>query len=230
MSKPGLHDALLRRLGDDLVTGELAAGTVLTMEQIEDRYGVSRTVVREVIKVLQSLGVVTSRRRVGITVQPEHAWEALSPVIVQWRLDGPRRLDHLREISELRRGIEPVAAALAAQRASRDQIERLRAAVTGMSVTGPAGDLTAYLAHDVDFHQCLLEASGNPMLASLTGLVKEALTGRTTHDLMPATPEPQAIAWHVEIAAAVGAGDAVRAEEAARLIVEEARSAVEDLR
>ncbi len=127
MSRPGLHDALLTRLGHDLVTGAIPAGAVLTMEQLEDRYGVSRTVVREVIKVLQSLGVVTSRRRVGITVQPEHAWEALSPLLVQWRLDGPGQLDQLREISELRHGIEPVAAGLAAQRATPEQINRLRA-------------------------------------------------------------------------------------------------------
>ena len=104
----GLHHSVLTRIGADLTTGRLAAGDVFSMEQIEARYGVSRTVVREVVKVLESIGVASSRRRVGVTIQPESSWEALSPVIIHWRLEGPQRLAQLREVSELRRGVEPV--------------------------------------------------------------------------------------------------------------------------
>ncbi|WP_114204238.1 FadR/GntR family transcriptional regulator [Janibacter anophelis] len=224
----GLHHSVLTRIGGDLTSGRLSAGDVFSMEQIEARYGVSRTVVREVIKVLESIGVATSRRRVGVTIQPESAWESLSPVIIHWRLEGPQRLAQLREVSELRRGVEPQAAWLAAQRATPEQIERLRTAAAGMAQTGPKGELRAYLEHDIVFHRTLLEASGNALLAGFAPFVAEALTGRTDHDLMPDIPEQGAIDWHVEVAAAIADGHPELAEETTRRIVTEAQAAMDE--
>lgn len=225
----GLHHSVLSRIGEDLTHGRVRAGDVLSMEQLEERYGVSRTVVREVVKVLESIGVATSRRRVGVTFQPEDRWEALSPVIIHWRLEGPRRMDQLGEVSELRRGIEPQAARLAAERASASDAALLQAAAQGMSQTGPEGDLHAYLRHDIDFHRTLLSASGNALLASFAPFVAEALTGRTDHDLMPDVPEQQAIDWHLEVATAIVEGRPDLAEETMRLIVSEAQQAMEEL-
>lgn len=225
----GLHHSVLTRIGADLTSGRLSAGDVFSMEQIEARYGVSRTVVREVIKVLESIGVATSRRRVGVTIQPESAWESLSPVIIHWRLEGPQRLAQLREVSELRRGVEPQAAWLAAQRATPEQIERLRTAAAGMAQTGPKGELRAYLEHDIVFHRTLLEASGNALLAGFAPFVAEALTGRTDHDLMPDIPEQGAIDWHVEVAAAIADGHPELAEETTRRIVTEAQAAMDEI-
>lgn len=225
----GLHHSVLSRIGEDRVHGRVAAGDVLSMEQLEERYGVSRTVVREVVKVLESVGVATSRRRVGVTFQPESEWDALSPVIIHWRLAGPQRLDQLREVSELRRGVEPQAAWLAAQRPDEEGIAALRAAAQGMVETGPTGDLRTYLQHDIDFHTTLLAASGNALLAGFAPFVAEALTGRTEHDLMPEIPEQGAIDWHVEVAAAIAEGSPDRAEEAMRRIVTEAQAAMDEI-
>lgn len=225
----GLHHSVLSRIGEDRVHGRIAAGDVLSMEQLEERFGVSRTVVREVVKVLESIGVVTSRRRVGVIFQPESEWEALSPVIIHWRLAGPQRLDQLREVSELRRGVEPQAARLAVDRIDAATLENLREAARGMAATGPKGDLRAYLQHDIDFHATLLTASGNALLAGFAPFVAEALTGRTEHDLMPDIPEQQAIDWHVEVAEAIADGRADLAEETMRLIVSEAQGAMEEI-
>lgn len=225
----GLHHSVLTRIGSDLTTGRLAAGDVFSMEQIEARYGVSRTVVREVVKVLESIGVASSRRRVGVTIQPESSWEALSPVIIHWRLEGPQRLAQLREVSELRRGVEPQAARLAAERATPEQARRLQEAAAGMAETGPKGALLTYLQHDIDFHRALLEASGNALLAGFAPFVAEALTGRTEHDLMPEIPEQGAIDWHVEVAAAIAEGSPDRAEGAMRRIVTEAQAAMDEI-
>lgn len=225
----GLHHSVLAQIGGDLTHGRVSPGDVMSMEAIEERYGVSRTVVREVVKVLESVGVATSRRRVGVTFQPETSWEALSPLVIHWRLEGPRRLEQLREVSELRRGVEPQAAWLAAQRASDDEAARLRTAAEGMAETGPDGDLRAYLEHDLHFHRTLLTASHNALLANFAPFVVEALQGRTDHDLMPAVPEPQAIAWHLDVAAAVANGQADLAEETMRLIVTEAQQAMEQI-
>ncbi|HET8561668.1 MAG TPA: FCD domain-containing protein [Marmoricola sp.] len=223
----GLHERVLEQLGPDLVWGDLRRSEDLRLELLEARYAVSRSVVREVVRVLESMGMVASRRRVGIRIRPQPEWHSLDPRLIRWRLAGPERGAQLRALTELRRGIEPVAAALAADRATPAQCGELTGAVIGMSVTGQAGDLQAYLQHDITFHRVLLEASGNEMFAALAGVVAEVLTGRTEHDLMPAHPEPAAIRLHGDVAEAVSARDAARAERAMRDIVNEAADAME---
>ena len=223
----GLHERVLSQLGPALVSGALAAGTVLTIDEIAQQHGVSRTVARDVVKVLESLQVVTTRRRVGVTVSPRTEWNAFDPRLIRWRLAGPDRARQLRTLSELRHGVEPVAAALAAVNASPAQCGELTAAVIGMSVTGRQGDLETYLEHDTRFHCVLLTASGNDMFAALASVVSEVLAGRTHHDLMPAHPEPAAIRLHGDVAEAVASGDAPRAERAMRAIVAEAQQAME---
>src|SRR3546814_18245989 len=61
--------SLLDDLGTRIVSGELAPGTVLTLAGLETRYLVSRTVIREAVRVLEAMGMLRSRRRVGVTVQ-----------------------------------------------------------------------------------------------------------------------------------------------------------------
>jgi len=225
--QPGLHEQVLARIGPDLVAEVLGAGQVLRIEELEARYGVSRTVIREVVKVLESLQIVTSRRRVGVRVRPRHEWNVFDPRIIRWRLDGPDRAEQLRSLSELRHAIEPVAAELAAKHTTPEQCGTLTGAVIGMSVSGKAGDLEAYLAHDVVFHQVLLEASGNEMFAALAPVIGEVLTGRTRHDLMHARPSVAAIRLHGDVAQAVAGGSPEQARQAMDAIVEEAMDAMD---
>ncbi|GAA4299711.1 FadR/GntR family transcriptional regulator [Actinomadura luteofluorescens] len=222
----GLHGSVLDRLGMLITSGALPAGEVLRIEELESRFAVSRSVIREAIRVLESMGMVRSRRRVGVTVAARSGWNLFDPQIIGWRLEGDGRAEQLRSLGELRRGLEPVAAALAARHATPDQCGVLTGAVMEMAVHGRSGDLEAYLAADIRFHRTLLEASGNEMMGALSGVVAAVLAGRTHHDLMPAHPEPAAIRWHAEVAQAVQAGDAGDAERAMRDIVEEATRAM----
>lgn len=224
----GLHAGLLDRLGRSLGSGEIAEGTVLRAEELEQHYGVSRTVVREAVRVLESMGMVTSRRRVGTTVAPIAAWNVFDPMVIRWRLAGPGRAAQLRSLSELRSGFEPMAAALAAQRATGEQCGLLTGAVMDMAVHGRSGDLQAYLTADVVFHRTLLAATGNEMLAALADVVAEVLAGRTHHGLMPVAPEPAAIRLHADVAQAVQSGDAPAARSAMEAIIREAAGAMLD--
>lgn len=222
----GLHDDVVDRLGGLVVGGELTAGQVLRADGLGERFGVSRTVVREAVRVLESMGLLRSRRRVGVTVAPREQWNVYDPRVIRWRLDGPDRAAQLRSLSELRHGVEPVAAALAASRVTPEQCGELVGAVMDMAVHGRSGDLEAYLEADVRFHRTLLAASGNEMLAALGGVVAEVLAGRTRHHLMPARPEPVAIRLHGDVADAVRSGDAGAAEAAMREIVVETAAAL----
>jgi DNA-binding FadR family transcriptional regulator len=218
----GLHADLLDKLGRLITDGDLTEGQVLRTEELEARFDVSRTVTREAIRVLESMGMVTSRRRVGVTVARAGDWNVFDPRVIRWRLAGPGRVAQLRSLSELRSGFEPAAARFAAGRATPEQCGTLTGAVMDMAVHGRSGDLRAYLDADILFHRTLLEASGNEMFGALADVVAEVLTGRTTHGLMPRTPDPAAIRLHADVAQAVQASDATAAHRAMTGIITEA--------
>jgi len=222
----GQHASVLSALGGRIASGALAAGQVITLDGVCAEHRVSRSVAREAIRVLESMGLVASRRRVGITIQPRERWNVFDPRVIRWRLDRGDRAEQLLSLSELRRGVEPVAAALAAERADGEQCRVLAAAVSDMVVHGRSGDLEAYLRADTLFHRTLLEASGNEMLRALHEVVAEVLSGRTHHGMMPAQPNPEAIALHDEVARAVRVGDGPAAEHAMRAIIDEAAAAL----
>lgn len=221
-----IHADLLDSLGERIASGRLAVGEVLTLEGITSSYDVSRSAAREAIRVLESMGLVASKRRVGITVRPREQWNLFDPRLIRWRLECGDRSNQLLSLSELRRGFEPVAAALAAERATPEQNRTLAAAVSDMVVTGRDGDLEPYLEADQRFHRTLLEASGNEMLRALASVVAVVLEGRTHHDLMPRNPNPEAIALHDEVARAVRQRDPGAAEKSMRAIIDEAAAAL----
>lgn len=221
-----LHATLLDALGTGVVSGRLRAGSVLTLDAVSAEHGVSRSVAREAVRVLEAMGMVASRRRVGITIQPAEKWNVFDPQVIRWRLAAGDRAAQLVSLSELRGGFEPAAAALAARRADPHQCRILAAAVSDMVVHGRSGDLEAYLLADKVFHRTLLEASGNEMFRALNDVVAEVLTGRTHHHLMPERPNTDAIALHDEVARAIRLRDEAAAEAAMRAIIDEATAAV----
>lgn len=221
-----LHSSVLTALGEAIVSGRYPPGHVLTLDDVSADHGVSRSVAREAIRVLESMRMVAPRRRVGITIQPSTKWNVFDPRVIRWRLDVGDRAAQLMSLSELRRGFEPAAAALAARRADPHQCRIMAAAVSDMVVHGRSGDLEAYLLADKIFHHTLLEASGNEMFRALNDVVAEVLGGRTHHGMMPARPNPAAIELHDEVARAVRLRDEAAAERAMRAIIDESAAAL----
>ncbi len=226
---PTLHRGVLERLGTAITTGTYPPGHVLTLDGVCADYAVSRTVAREAVQVLQSMGLVESRRRTGVTVRPTSAWNAFDPSVIRWRLAGPERTSQLRQLTELRAAIEPLAAAAAAEHASAAQRDRLVRLAVLMEDTGSRGDLDTFLDHDVAFHRVLLEGSGNDMFAGLSDVVEAVLRGRTAHRLMPSEPKPEARRLHAVVADAVAGGESEVAQAAMTAIVAEVVAQVERL-
>lgn len=222
------HGSVLDDLGIRIAEGDIAGGTVLTLAQLEDHYEVSRTVIREAVRVLEAKGMLVSRRRVGVTVQPEAEWNNLDTQLIRWRLDGTRAHDQIVALTQLRLAIEPTAAALMAENANPMQRAELLQMAERLQALGDAGkgDSEEYLEVDIAFHNLILTAGGNPMFASIKGTVAEMLTGRLSHGNTPANPFEDALANHVLAANMIAAGDRVAAEAATRKYVEAVLSEV----
>jgi DNA-binding FadR family transcriptional regulator len=225
-SPKNLHATVVERWGTGIVSGEIAPGTVISTQMAAEQFGVSRGVIREAVRVLESKGLVNSRQRVGVTVQSPQHWDPYDARVLGWRLAGPQRKSLLTSLSQLRAAVEPNAARLAAGNATGEQCGRLAEAYVGMVATARNAQADDYLRHDMAFHRVVLEASGNEFFAGLGGVVDAVLEGRTHHDLMPKTANTVALRLHGDLVAAVQASDSDAAYRAALDIVEESERAV----
>ncbi len=219
--EPGdLHTYVLDALGPEICNGVLPAGSVFTMESIEARFQVSRPVVREALRGLQVLGLIQSKRRVGVTVQPLENWNVFDGQVIRWRLAGSGRVAQLRSLTELRSAVEPVAAEMAARRTTLGEAGQLVALSGEMWQAGKQGDNVEFLRLDKLFHGQVLGMSGNEMFGRMHHLVHEVLTGRMQYGLMPRYPAPEALQLHVDIALAIRAGEPRRAATAMHAIMD----------
>ncbi len=216
----GLHARLLDNLGRAICGGSLEAGTVLFIEDLAEQHAVSRSVVREALRVLSSMGLVESRRRVGTIIQDARGWNVYDPLVIRWRLAGAGRIGQLRSITELRSAIEPAAAGLAAERAEPREASELVALAAKMWEAGRAGEMDLFLTLDIDFHRRVLAASGNEMFEQLHQPIAEVLTGRHAYGLMPHHPHVDALQLHVDVAQAIQRGDLENARDAMVRIME----------
>jgi DNA-binding FadR family transcriptional regulator len=205
----GLHARLLDRLGLAICGGDLETGSVVRIDQLQERYVVSRSVVREAIRVLASMGLVAPRRRVGVQVLAAARWNLYDPQVIRWRMASPARIAQLQSLTELRTAIEPEAARLAALRAPLADASELMGLAGKLWAAGQANDAETFLALDIQFHRLVLSSSGNEMFAKLHTLVEAVLTGRTQYGLMPRHPHNEALQLHVDVASAIqrGSGD-----------------------
>ena len=200
-----MNNRIIEVVGRDIVTGVTSPGSRLTLEGLQEKFGVSRTVVRDCMQILEAMNLVYSKRRIGLVVQDPSRWNVYDPRVIGWRLSGPGRSEQFQSLTELRIAVEPLAAAGAARRASLDQRERL--VLLSRRMREAAADPEAFLAADIAFHALLLQASGNEMFAALSEVVAEVLSGRSRQNLMPSGPRPEALDQHEAVAAAVAAKD-----------------------
>lgn len=214
-----LHTQVLDRLGLAIANGELPEGESVTIDDLEARYGVSRSVIRETLKVLESKGMVASRRRVGVAVLPVDNWTLYDPAIIRWRLASSHRRAQLRSLIELRLAIEPEAARLAAERSAVDDTSALMGVAAQLWAAGRGGRMEEFIELDIEFHRLLLAASGNEMFAHLDSLIGETISGRATHGLMPQTHSTSGLQLHVDVASAVQASNPTLAHDAMHEII-----------
>ena len=167
-----------RDIGILIVSGRYKPGDLLGGEiEASERLNVSRTAYREAIRILAAKGLVEARPKTGTRITPREKWHLLDPDVLSWIFKYEPEDDLLESLFELRKIVEPEAAALAAKRRSEGQLEVMRASLKAMAEHTLASE-EGRLA-DQNFHAALLEASGNPFLTSLTSSVSAAVTWTT---------------------------------------------------
>jgi DNA-binding FadR family transcriptional regulator len=152
-----------------------APGATLSDETaLSGQFGVSRTVVREAIKVLASKGLVETRPKVGTQVRPRRHWNLLDSDVLNWRYETGPDEGFLEEISEVREIIEPPAVFLAAERATEDEVAKILTLCDRME-DAAAKDGEDYIDADMAFHTAILDACHNDLLAQLSDTIMMAL-------------------------------------------------------
>lgn len=174
--KRGLSADISQHLGTRIVSGEFKAGESFRLQDVEEEFGVSVTVAREVMHTLQSKGLVEARPRRGISVLDRDHWNLLDTDVLDWHRShlGPI----IADLEEARRVIEPWAARTAAQSGTDDDIVELRASMEAFRQAAIGGDPGAVTAADLEFHRKLLETSGNSVFARIARVIEPVLRRR----------------------------------------------------
>jgi DNA-binding FadR family transcriptional regulator len=150
-SRPRVHGGVVRGLALRILGGAFKPGDLLPTEQtLQDEFGISRSTLREAIRVLSAKGLLAARPRLGTAVRHQDAWNRLDAEVLEWSLAIAPDLDFVRSLMEARELFEPAAAALAARRATAQDVAGIEAAYFGMRDSLPH-DIAACCESDVAF-------------------------------------------------------------------------------
>jgi DNA-binding FadR family transcriptional regulator len=168
-----LHHQVIQELGRLIVSGELSVGQSLPREEIlAERMSVSRTALREAMKVLSAKGLIESRQKTGTRVREETYWNQLDADVLAWRCASMPTESFVDKLVEMREIIEPAAAVNAARRRTDEQLAAIGTAYEAMAA---AEDLEAWTIADLSFHEAVLQATNNELLTSLFSVIETAL-------------------------------------------------------
>lgn len=191
IARRALHDEVVARLRDMIVEGEFVPGDRVPERELCERFGISRTPLREALKVLASEGLVDLQHHRGATVS---------------QLDAAA-LDDMFQVME---ALEALAGELACARASDAQIAAIRELHEQMLLHHARHELSDYFRLNQRIHERIIDAAGNPVLANLyRGLSVRIRRARYMANLSRARWN-QAMAEHETILQALVARDAPR--------------------
>jgi DNA-binding FadR family transcriptional regulator len=213
------HGAIVNKLGTAILSGEYAPGDKLSGEvEFSEALDVSRAAFRESIQVLAAKGLVESRPKTGTRVLPRARWNLLDPDVLGWAFTGEPDMRLIRSLFELRAMIEPNAARFAAERRDREDLRRMKEALTAMRRHTLATEQGR--AADRDFHDALMQATRNDALITLSASIGAAVSWTTQFKqrarALPRNPIPD----HVRVYDAIAAGDVDGASVAMQALVD----------
>ena len=218
VSRVSLHHQVAGRIGSLIAEGQLAPGSILPNEfQLGAQFGVSRTALREAIKVLAAKGLVEVRRKTGTRVRPNSQWNMLDPEVLLWLFSGPDMPAGLTDLLEVRRIVEPSGARMAAERATPEDLVKMESAFKGMEAA--ANDLDSRIEPDLFFHLAVLEGTRNAFMRPFGSLIQTALRASFRLTSSNSVAYKRTLALHREVLEAIKSRSGKKAEAAMLLIL-----------
>ena len=221
------HFAAAEEIGSRILRGDFAPGVLLPNEaEWCKRLRMSRSAVREAIKMLKAKGLLHSRPKVGTRVEPRERWNLLDRDVLAWYLATPDRGRFLKSVQEMRRIFEPEAAALAAANRDSAQMKVITEACRDM---GTATTVESRIEADVRFHLGILSAAGNEFLVPFGFLIESALANVFDYVTRSVGTLRHAQSLHEDIEKAIRRRRPEAARRAARLLLADTDDIIEHL-
>jgi DNA-binding FadR family transcriptional regulator len=217
LARRSLHDQIVDEIGRRIVKGEYGA-TLPTEPQLAARLGVSRNALREAVKVLVAKGMVEVRPKTGTRILPEAYWNLLDRDVLAWHAHSERRLIRAFELVEFRLIVEPMAAYLAAKRASAEEIENIDANCTALEAC--VGRPLRIPEVDIAFHHSIHEASHNAILSQMASLTSSLMQIQVLMTTQKPGSFEAGLPLHREVTEAIKARQATAAENAAHRLAQ----------
>ena len=169
-----LYNKVAHDLGQRIVRGDYRPGALLPNEaECGQIYKVSRTAVREAVKMLSAKGLIQSRPKIGSRVEPRASWNMLDREVLGWYCTNADFQKFANDVQQIRFMIEPEAAALAAMNRTQAQLSEIADAYEAMAAA--VDDEQAWNTADVKFHLAVLEASGNEFISPFGRVIESLL-------------------------------------------------------
>lgn len=219
-SSRGLHRQLVNEVGRAIVAGETPPGGTIDPDALAADSDVSRTVVRETLRVLADKGLLDARPRRGTFVLDKNSWNLLDPDVLRWQFETLSNPDVLEQLHEVRVMVEPAAAELAARRRTPEDLATLEDAIRRMAESDDAA--AAIVEADLQFHLGLIAATHNDLVRQLGLVIQTGLAARDRYVHTHRISIRQALQVHRDVADAVAAGDARSAHEAMLRLLQKA--------
>jgi DNA-binding FadR family transcriptional regulator len=212
-----LLDNLVDKIGLRILGGDYAPIEALPIEpNLMLEFGVSRTVLREAVKILTAKGLVESRGKLGTRVRERRYWNLLDPTILHLYCQVVEYSTFAESFQQIRTIIEPEAAALAAEHHSGKQLKALEDAYHAMEA---AKSIEEWTTTDLSFHEAILEATGNPFMRPLGALISTALETLLFHSAKSSANPFDSLVAHGRVLDAIRGRDVGKAREAMKTLL-----------
>lgn len=183
------HSYVINEIGVAIASGAMTVGSILPNDaEMIDRFGVSRTVLREALKTLEAKGLVEARAKVGTRVMPQARWNLFDRQVLGWILEAgpdPAFVDAFRTV---RHTIEVEAAALAARHRTAEHMRLMHYWLNQRAATAVMPE--PFAMAEFELHRTVAEASLNPFLRAASGLVEFGVVIETRPRLIGGTDAP----------------------------------------
>ena len=198
-----IYEQIVAQIEQQILSGELKVGDKLPTERVlAQQFQVSRTAVREAIKALRGKGLVDASPGRGTFVTngiSRATSESMGLLMKMAAFDTPK--DRFADLFEVRRILEPEIAAIAALRATSEQIEEMQKAVELMD--GALDDMDKYIEADTIFHQLIAKATQNELLPAMIEPIMDLLLEQRKTSFQTGSSPMRSLTWHKKILEAI---------------------------